>query len=69
MKEGKCPLCGSKHFYVKDPDDEYETYEFECKAGEVCFEDDVDSDQAPDVEEDTETYCATCSWHDRFGKL
>ena len=24
----KCPQCGCEKFYVKDPDDEYETYEF-----------------------------------------
>jgi len=25
----KCPVCGSLNFFVKDPDDAYETYDFE----------------------------------------
>ena len=33
----KCPICGCEKFYLKDPDDEYETYEFELSDGEVAF--------------------------------
>jgi hypothetical protein len=40
----KCPLCGCKTFYLKDPDDEYETYEFELHDGKVAFGPDVDSE-------------------------
>ncbi len=69
MKKTKCPVCGSTHFFVRDPDDAYETYEFECREGEVCFDDGVDPGEAPDVVDDTEAYCTSCSWHDRFGKL
>jgi hypothetical protein len=65
----KCPVCGCPKFYLKDPDDEYETYEFECPKGEVCFDPEVDASCAPTVEEDTETYCNQCAWHDKFKKL
>jgi hypothetical protein len=54
---------------VKDPDDEYETYEFECVDGKICFDPDVDEGQAPDMEDDCETYCNRCSWHDKLKTL
>ena len=66
MSESKCPICGCEEFYVKDPDDEYETYEFRCKDGEVCFNPDVDCEAAPEVGDDTETFCNRCSWHDKL---
>lgn len=68
-KKKKCPLCGSKAFYVKDPDDPYETYEFECKDGEICFDPEMESSDPPEIQENTETFCNKCSWHDRFDKL
>jgi hypothetical protein len=67
MGEAKCPICGCEEFYVKDPGDEYETYAFKCKDGEVCFNPDVDCDAAPEVEDETETFCNRCSWHDKLG--
>ena len=42
MTQSKCPVCGCKKFYVKNPDDEYDIYEFKCKEGEICFEEDLD---------------------------
>jgi len=30
----KCPVCSCANFYIKDPEDEYETYEFELKDGQ-----------------------------------
>jgi hypothetical protein len=65
----KCPKCGCEKFYVKDPDDEYETYEFECPDGKICFDPDVDESVAPVVEKETEAYCNKCAWHDKFEKL
>ena len=61
----KCPLCGCEEFYVKDPDDEYELYEFTCKDGAVVFQEGVDADGAPPVDDATETYCNRCAWHGR----
>ncbi|MBT3311159.1 MAG: hypothetical protein HN737_04235 [Desulfobacterales bacterium] len=68
MTQSKCPVCNCTKFYVKNPDDEYETYEFECRDGEICFDEDVDED-CPAVIEGTETYCNACAWHDKFDKI
>jgi hypothetical protein len=65
----KCPLCGCEKFYVKDPDDEYETYEFELHDGKAAFGPDVDDSSCPEVCDDTETYCDKCSWHGDFKEL
>ena len=59
----KCPLCGCVSFYIKDPDDEYETYEFAWRDGNVEFSADVDQDSCPEVCDDTEIFCDQCSWH------
>ena len=69
MPEGKCPVCGCKQFYVKNPEDEYDIYEFECKEGKVCFDTDMDASETPEVNESTETFCNDCAWHDKFDKL
>ena len=60
----KCPTCGSTDFYVKDEEDEFETYEFSCAGGCVAF--DPGYDNPPEVTDDMETYCGKCAWH---GKL
>lgn len=69
MTQSKCPVCGCLKFYVKDPDDEFETYEFECRDGEVCFEEISEDEACPEIDNDTETYCNKCAWHDKFNKL
>jgi hypothetical protein len=66
--DSTCPVCGCKRFYVKDPDDQYETYEFECKDGKVSFDDRLKEHERPEVHEGTETYCNACAWHDKFAK-
>ncbi|UCF94677.1 MAG: hypothetical protein JSW39_11130 [Desulfobacterales bacterium] len=65
----KCPVCGGLNFYVKDPDDEYETYEFELKEGGASFASETAAAKPPDVREQTETYCNKCAWHGKFGAL
>lgn len=60
----KCPVCGCDKFYVKNPDDEYEIYEFECKGDEVVF-----IDEACELCEDTHTYCDQCAWHGDYSAL
>ena len=62
----KCPMCGCQKFFLKDPDDEYEVFPFDVSKGEVHFDADVDTDDAPKVDDKTETYCEDCAWH---GKL
>ena len=63
MPETKCPTCGCRVFYIKDPDDEYETYEFDCSSGEIEFAAGDSGTDHPEVEEDTEIYCNRCAWH------
>ncbi|MEJ2589194.1 MAG: hypothetical protein P8165_16785 [Deltaproteobacteria bacterium] len=69
MADAKCPICGSKRFYVKNPDDEYDLYEFECRDGEIYFEDTLTDEECPEVRDGTETYCNNCAWHDKFEEL
>ncbi len=64
-----CPFCGCKSFYLKDPDDEYETYEFDLKGDEAVFSEDVGESEAPEIGDATETYCSKCSWHGKFHEL
>lgn len=64
----KCPTCGCKNFYVKDPGDEYETYGIELKDGEVCLADQGDTGEL-EIDSDTETYCDKCSWHGKLQEL
>jgi hypothetical protein len=69
MKKSKCPVCGCEQFYVKDPDDGFDVYEFECRAGQVCFDSDADTAQCPDINDETEVFCNSCAWHDSFEKI
>jgi hypothetical protein len=57
------------NFYIKDPDDEYETYEFEIREGRVAFSFEDEASLAPEVEGETETYCNKCSWHGKLKEL
>jgi len=58
-----CPLCGCRRFYLKDPDDRFETYPFELIDGEVRFDAEVEVPDTPDVDKKTETFCEQCAWH------
>ena len=58
-----CPLCKSDHFYVKDPEDEYETFEFRLKDGAVDFDDAASAGVAPEITADREIFCRRCAWH------
>lgn len=60
----KCPVCGSQQFYLKDPDDEYETYEFEVESGRPVFATDH-----REMQPGTESFCRRCSWHGPWGEL
>ena len=64
-----CPVCGSLNFFVKDPDDEYETFEFELKDAAIVYKSDADETGSPDVQADTEVFCEKCAWHDKFQEL
>ncbi len=60
----KCPTCGSQRFFVKDPEDDYDTHEFDLQEGQPMF-----ADEPQEILPETETYCCRCSWHDRFKTL
>jgi hypothetical protein len=69
MSSMKCPDCGAKRFYVKDPEDQYNVFEFNLsEEGVVSFDEESCSDQI-EVREETETYCDRCAWHDKFKTL
>lgn len=63
MTDAKCPVCGCMTFYVKDPDDPYESYSFACGDGGVRLDSSVDADEAPEIGAETLTYCDRCAWH------
>ena len=65
----KCPVCGSLNFFVKDPDDEYETHEFELKDDNAVFDPEAEEFNSPDLKTDTEIFCEKCTWHDKFEEL
>lgn len=65
----ECPLCGCQHFFIKNPDDEFETYEFSVASGQVRFGEDAEAASAPEVRGTTETFCNKCSWHGKFQDL
>jgi hypothetical protein len=68
MTDNRCPVCGSKRFYVKHPEDEYDIHEFDCREGLPVFDPGA-GDEPPDVCDDTRTYCNTCAWHGPFQEL
>ena len=65
----KCPVCGCVNFFVKDPEDEYETYEFELQDGNICFDPGDDDSAAPELQDDTEAFCDKCAWHGKLKEL
>lgn len=65
----KCPTCGCEKFYIKDPDDEYEIYEFNTSEGKIVFEDSLNQNQVPQMAPDIETFCIQCSWHGKYNTL
>ncbi|NWF53955.1 MAG: hypothetical protein HXY45_04080 [Syntrophaceae bacterium] len=65
----ECPYCRSRNFYLKDPQDEYETYEFDLREGEIEFLDNDGPAPPIPVEEDTPVFCNRCAWHGKMGDL
>ena len=65
----KCPFCGCQSFYLKDPDDEYETYDFGVEKDAVKFSPEVNESDVPELQEETQCYCNQCAWNGKFGEL
>lgn len=60
----KCPICGSTKFFVRDPTDEYETYDFDIENEQPVFLADPQ-----ELRPDTESFCRRCSWHGPWEEL
>ena len=65
----KCPFCGCQSFYLKDQDDEYETYEFDVEKGKVNFHPEVNESDVPELQKETRCYCNQCAWNGMFEEL
>jgi hypothetical protein len=61
-----CPQCKSDKFYIKDPEDDYETYEFETGSNGFQFS---DPENAPDLTDAQKVFCSCCAWHGRLADL
>ena len=65
-----CPICKSNDFYTKDPEDEYEIYEFKCENGRIQYEEDEAEERAPQLSSDSsEVYCQRCAWHGKISAV
>jgi hypothetical protein len=61
-----CPICKSNDFYSKNPDDDYDVFEFTFENGQIQYEhEDAESD-APRMSENPEIYCQRCAWHGKI---
>lgn len=69
MAPMKCPDCGAKSFYIKDPEDQYTLREFNLAEGTIVYADDDPETAHLQVLDDTETFCERCAWHDKFKTL
>jgi uncharacterized protein YbaR (Trm112 family) len=64
-----CPICKSDQFYVKDPDDEYETVEFEYRDGKIAITEGDSDAVGDDIVEKREIFCQRCAWHGKKDAL
>ena len=65
----KCPTCGCQKFYIKDPEDKYETHPIELKEGGMVAFCDQTATDGLQIQPDTETYCDRCLWHGKLRQL
>lgn len=63
----KCPLCGSRFFFVRDPADEYEVNRFELRSEGCVFESGLDAQS--ELHPGREVFCDSCSWHGDVDQL
>ncbi|MDL2329686.1 hypothetical protein LJC71_08090 [Desulfosarcina sp. OttesenSCG-928-A07] len=68
MAAAQCSICGCEIFYVKNPDDAYEIFEFRYEDGKVVWLTE-DLEGAPEMTPDTEVYCTICAWHGKFSDI
>ena len=64
-----CPLCKSQQFYIKNPEDSFETYDFELEDGRLRFDDPESAPTTDQIEKEEEIFCQRCAWHGPFDKI
>jgi hypothetical protein len=69
MTTMKCPDCGARDFYAKDPDDQYNLTEFTLQEGKIRYLEDKQESERVNVGDETEVFCDRCAWHDKFSTL
>jgi hypothetical protein len=65
----ECPFCRSQNFYLKDPEDEYETHEFDLREGNIEFLEKGNPPFSFRLEKDSQVFCNRCAWHGRMEDL
>jgi len=63
-----CPLCKSDQFYIKDPEDSFETFDFEFLEGKLHFQDN-DAPSPEVVKKNREIFCNRCAWHGSYDQI
>ena len=69
MPAMECPYCRRRNFYLKDPDDEFETFEFDFREGEAVFAEKKGTRSSLFLEKDTPIFCNRCAWRGRMEDL
>jgi hypothetical protein len=69
MSESQCPICGSVEFYVKDPEDEFQTYDLKLCNGKITFSGNDSDSELPEIGDDTTLNCNCCTWNGELKKL
>jgi hypothetical protein len=64
-----CPVCRCEKFYIKDPQDSFETREFEYKNGLVSYADDAGDAVDLEVTPACEIFCQRCAWHGSLNQI
>ena len=64
-----CPVCKSDQFYIKDLDDEYETYDFQLQDGQVTFDEPNDENQTTGLKQDRRIFCQRCAWNGHLKEI
>ncbi len=66
MTQIQCPDCGANEFYVKDPQDKFNIFEFNLVEDKIVHLDVDTEEPIPNILDETHTYCQRCSWHGKF---
>jgi hypothetical protein len=65
----KCPFCGYQKFYLKNPEDDYETFGFSCESDEICFDSEIEDSDVPDLKDDSHIFCDKCTWKGKYDEI